>query len=108
MSSIIVGIWLVIAAATLEGIAHICFKKSVLPRENRWLWMGLGVTFFACEAILYTFGLHWLDVSTAYTLGALTYVTTSLLSWWLLRERMDRRRWLGLVLIVVGCSLVAV
>lgn len=103
-----VGIWLVVTAATLEGVAHICFKKSVLPRGNRWLWMGLGVGFFAFEAALYTVGLQWLDVSTAYTLGALAYVTTSLLSWWLLRERMDRNRWLGLILIVMGCSLVAV
>ncbi|MBF0421771.1 MAG: EamA family transporter [Magnetococcales bacterium] len=107
MNRVQVGIGLVIAASVIEGLAQVCLKKSVLLVERKWLWLIAGVSLFVLEALLYTVALQWLPVATAYTLGALTFVATALFSWWLLREPVDQRRWLGLALIVLGCGLVA-
>ena len=63
---------------------------------------------FVFEALFYTAALQRLDVSTAYPLGALSFVSVTLFSRWLLKETVDRKRWIGLALIVCGAALVVV
>jgi uncharacterized membrane protein len=48
-----------------------------------------------------------LAVSIAFPLGSLSFVAVTFLSQCLLRERVDRTRWVGVVLILLGASLVA-
>ena len=45
--------------------------------------------------------------STAYPLGALSFVVVALLSRWLLREIITPVRWMGVGLIMAGCALIA-
>ncbi|MBF0183788.1 MAG: EamA family transporter [Magnetococcales bacterium] len=102
-----IAVLLVIVAACIEGFAHVCLKKSLLDRSKKGWWMAVGILTFIIEAAIYTLALQGLPIAAAYTLGALAFVATAAFSWWLLGERMARRQWLGLGLIMVGCTLVA-
>ncbi len=100
------GITLVVASSTIEGFAQVCLKQSatVVREKRRWLWLGIAL--FVVEALLYSGALRSLDISTAYPMGALSFVSVTLFSGWLLNETINRKRWLGLGLIVCGAALV--
>lgn len=100
------GITLVIASSTIEGVAQVCLKQSatIVAKKKRWLWLGIAL--FIVEALLYSGALQSLDISTAYPMGALSFVSVTLFSSWLLNESIGRKRWLGLGLIVCGAVLV--
>ncbi len=102
----IAGIALVVASSTIEGFAQVCLKRSatVVREKRRWLWLGIAL--FVLEALLYSGALRSLDISTAYPMGALSFVSVTLFSGWLLNEAISRKRWLGLGLIVCGAALV--
>lgn len=107
MNPSLAGIALVVLCSVIEGFAQVCLKKSALAVVGRSGWIAVGLVFFAVEALLYTGALHILDVSTAYPVGALSFVSVILFSHWLLKEAIDARRRIGLGLILVGCLLVA-
>lgn len=107
MTATWLGTLLAIACAGIEGLAQVALKQSTRQRSRRSRWVALGVTLFVVEAVLYTAALQRLDVSVAYALGALSYVTVALLSALLLRESVPALRRLGIVCIVAGCSLLA-
>jgi undecaprenyl phosphate-alpha-L-ara4N flippase subunit ArnE len=102
----LVGIVLVLASSMVEGLAQVCLKMSAAVSADRrhWLWIGIGL--FAIEALIYSGALQSLDISTAYPMGALSFVSVTLFSRWLLKETIDRKRWIGLALIVCGAALV--
>ncbi len=100
------GILLVVLASAIEGFAQLCLKRSAAAADSGARWMALGIVLFIVEAVLYTGALQSLDISIAYPLGALSFVSVVLFSRWLLREAIDRYRWIGLALIVLGAALV--
>jgi undecaprenyl phosphate-alpha-L-ara4N flippase subunit ArnE len=102
----LVGIMLVILSSAIEGFAQVCLKKAAVLALRKREWLALGITLFVVEALLYTGALQSLEISTAYPLGALSFVSVTLFSRWLLRESIDRKRWLGLALIICGAALV--
>jgi drug/metabolite transporter (DMT)-like permease len=101
------GSLLAIACAGVEGFAQVALKQSTRPPSRRPPWIAAGVVLFAAEGVLYTAALQRLDLSVAYSLGALSFVTVSLLSACLLRESVPVLRWLGIVCIVAGTGLLA-
>lgn len=107
MTSIWLGMLLAIACAGIEGVAQVALKQSSRRPHRRSRWIALGIALFAVEAVLYTAALQRLDVSVAYALGALSYVSVALLSAVVLREAVPLLRRLGIVCIVAGCSLLA-
>ena len=103
----LVGIALVILSSAIEGFAQVCLKRSaMLSSAGKMRWLALGIVLFILEALFYSGALQSLDISTAYPLGALSFVSVTLFSRWLLNEFIDRNRWIGLGLIVCGAALV--
>ena len=100
------GILLVIIASALEGFGQVFLKKATLDRTGKGAWRVLGLAFFGVQALVYTWSLRYLEVSTAFPLGSLSFVSVTLLSQGLLRERVDRTRWIGALFILVGSALV--
>jgi len=98
------AIIIVIFCAVIESFAQISLKKSTISGKK---WVVAGVFLFLLEAILYTFALQWLDVSTAYPIGALCFVIVTFLACWLLNETISLTRWFGIFLIVGGCALIS-
>lgn len=107
MSQTLFGIMLVILCSAIESFAQVCLKKSTLQSLRKLHWLGVGIAFFIIEALLYTVALQWLHLSTAYTLGALSFVAVTIFSHWMLKEKVDLERWAGLGLIIFGCTLIA-
>ena len=99
------GALLAIGSAALEGIAQVALKASSLQPTRRLAWIGLGVTVFVVEAVLYTAALRRLDLAIAYSFGALSFVSVALLSAFILRESVPVLRWIGIAFIVAGTSL---
>ncbi|MBF0154030.1 MAG: EamA family transporter [Magnetococcales bacterium] len=102
-----IGLLLVVFCAAIEGLAQVCLKKSALTTLGKRPWILVALLLFGIEAVLYSGALSRLDVSIAYSVGALSFISVALFSRWLLGEEIDPRRWLGLGLILTGCALVA-
>jgi multidrug transporter EmrE-like cation transporter len=107
MNVTMVGILLVVLSSAIEGFAQVCLKQSAIVSTRKYRWIVLGVLLFIFEALFYTGALQRLDISTAYPLGALSFVSVTLFSRWMLNETVGRGRWIGLTLIVCGAALVA-
>lgn len=106
MTGTTIGVLLVILCTVIEGFAQIFLKKSSLAIIGKRWWAVLGIAFFILEALIYTGALQFLDVSTAYPIGSLSFVAVTVLSQWLLQETVTRTRWMGVGLIIVGAGLV--
>ena len=107
MSTTHFAVLLVLVCAGVEALAQISVKQSTRQSERRTHWIATGVALFAVEAGLYTAALRRLEVSLAYTLGALSFVAVPLGSAWLLGESLPSARWWGIVCILAGCALLA-
>jgi drug/metabolite transporter (DMT)-like permease len=69
-----------------------------------WMWLGFGLmalSFFALLALL-----SWADVSFAVPATALSYVVGALGARFFLGEHIDRKRWIGVLLVCAGVALV--
>jgi drug/metabolite transporter (DMT)-like permease len=100
------GIALLVFCTVIEGAGQVCLKKSSAS-ARRWLWVVGGTALLVSQGVVYTYTLQWIDISTAYPLGALSFVVVALLSRGLLAETITRRRWLGVCLIMAGCMCIA-
>lgn len=107
MSQGTIGVILVISCTIIEGFAQICLKKSALKRPGSGGWIATAIILFITEALLYTEALRSLQVSIAYPIGSLSFVAVALLSQGLLGERITKTRWVGVVFIIAGASLMA-
>ena len=106
MTGAIIGILLIIVSAALEGLGQVFLKKSVLARMRWLLWISAGIAVLALEALVYTEALKLLNVSVAFSILSLNLIAVTLLSQWILLERVTRKRWIGVALIFVGAVLV--
>jgi multidrug transporter EmrE-like cation transporter len=68
-----------------------------------WLWAGC----FAVATVLWLVGLQKLDLSYAYPLVSIGYVLVCVLSAVFFHERVDRNRWLAILVIGSGVILIA-
>jgi drug/metabolite transporter (DMT)-like permease len=106
MSPTTFGVLLVLLCTVLEGVAQVLLKQSALAVARKHVWITFGFIFFILEAVLYTDALRFLDVSTAFPIGSLSFVVVTLLSQWFLGEKVSSSRWIGIVLICIGTALV--
>ncbi len=106
MTGTTLGILLVIIAAILEGFGQLSLKKSTLTKVRSFFYMAAGVVVFAVEALVYTEALKLLDVSVAFTILSLGLIAVTVLSRFVLRERVTKTRWIGVGLIFIGVALV--
>jgi multidrug transporter EmrE-like cation transporter len=109
---------LLLGSVACDVIGQICFKRGVghetsgsgaaaLARKVlRSPWIGLGVTVYGVEFVLWFAALSRMQLSIAYPFTALGYVGVVLASRHLLGERISMRRWAGVAAIVIGVVLV--
>jgi undecaprenyl phosphate-alpha-L-ara4N flippase subunit ArnE len=105
MSGRPLGIILVLISVSIEALAQIALKKAALipshePRHK--LYSMCGISLFAVEAVVWTAVLSTLELSIAFPMGALSFVTTAIFSLLLLKEKIVPQRWIGILTIVVG------
>ena len=67
-----------------------------------------GVALYAIGTILFIPALKGGDLSVLYPFVALTYVWVSLLSVKFLGEKMNRFKWIGIALIIIGVTFIGI
>jgi len=67
----------------------------------------IGIFLFGSSAILYTLSLRFGELSVIYPLSSISYIVIALLSIKYLGEKMNKKRWIGIILIIIGSFLVA-
>ncbi|MCX6694937.1 MAG: EamA family transporter [Candidatus Altiarchaeota archaeon] len=86
-----------------RGSNRLEFNLSKLL-SNRDLFLGLFL--FVFSSVFFIIGLRGGELSVLYPLVSAGYIWISLLSVKMLGESMNRYKWLGIVLIVLGVALI--
>ncbi|MDI3328376.1 MAG: EamA family transporter [Alicyclobacillaceae bacterium] len=94
-----------------------CFKIGVermggVTMSNLWKaafqpYIVLGLFLYVVSTGLWLFILSRLDLSIAYPLQSLAYVFGVVMAWGLFGEAVPPIRWVGVVVILIGVTLVA-
>lgn len=84
--------------------------SSLLRYVGRFLRLPLAwvsILFSLISLLLWLYALTMADLSFAFSLDSMHHVFIALVSWKVLKEPVDRKRWLGTLSIVIGVILVA-
>ena len=89
----------------IDGPADLLNPSTVIGIFENWYVMG-GLLLYFFSAFLWLGALSTLDVSFMYPLLSLAYIVTAILAFTFLGETINMVRWLGIVLVVMGCILI--
>jgi drug/metabolite transporter (DMT)-like permease len=102
--------------AVTHGMKQIGEVKSFAPRallavlgrvlQSGWIWLGIAqmmLAFFSLLALL-----SWAPVSFVVPATAANYIVGALGARFLLKERVSKARWAGMLLVSAGVALVCV
>jgi uncharacterized membrane protein len=104
----IAGMISVIVATATAGdvlIASAMRRTGKIDR-TKVVYLTIGTAFMALSFFALLFSLSHADVSLiAPAAGSLTFVANAVAAKWVLRENVDRRRWLAAVFVCCGVAL---
>lgn len=108
----LVFLLLLIPASILGAIGSIFLKKgskkitfSLKKLQDNFVAF-IGLFLFGLSSVFYITALKFNDLSVVYPLSSLTYILVALFSVYFLKERMNKYKWIGMSLIVLGSFLV--
>ncbi len=81
-------------------------KKLWQNLMNRYLYYGFGL--YGFSLVLYMLALSHGELSVIYPLASLQYVFTVLISMRFLGEKMNRYKWAGICLIILGVTFLGI
>lgn len=85
-----------------ETAEHLCFARSNAADARALPWIIGGSSLYLASLASWLWILAHLPLSIALPVSGLNYVTVAIASRVLLNERIDRRRALGIAVIVAG------
>ncbi|MCL2658677.1 MAG: DMT family transporter [Betaproteobacteria bacterium] len=99
-------LWLRFSLAALLLWGIVLHKRLALPR-GRALWVlgAMGGIGYTGQSLCYFSALQFAPAAVVALLLYLYPACVTLLAWLVLKERVDRRKWLALVLALAGCVL---
>ena len=97
----------VVGCVTLETCQQVAFSQSGRISEQKMRWLLVGIACYLGELIFWFWLLTLLPLGIATPLVAANYVTVSLLSHWLFKEKLDRWHWLGIACILWGIFIIS-
>lgn len=102
------AILLVVIATVFGGFGALFLKKgsedfsiNVLKLIKNY-YLILGVFFYALGTILFIPALKGGELSILYPLVSLSYIWVMILSVKLLKEKMNKFKWIGILLVIIG------
>ena len=104
-------ILLVAFSTILSAFAAIFMKKSsyIMSRNLKFLLSKtflLTLFFYGIATILYLFSLKYGELSVLFPIISTTYIWVSILSVKFLGEKMNLLKWLGILGIIIGVTLI--
>jgi len=96
----------------LEPFGSLFLKKGSkdLHRNIFFIWKNykllFGILLFLFSSIFYIWALKYIELSLAYPITSLSYIWVSLLSLKFLGENMNKYKWVGILLIILGVILI--
>lgn len=96
----------------LGSVASLFLKRAsgsdsiIAMIKNINLYIGGGL--YLASALLNIWILRYLDYSVVLPLTSLTYVWTMLLSYWILKERITKKKICGVFFILIGAICVSI
>ncbi len=106
------AIGLVILATLIGAFGPILLKKASAKKLSKLSYLATnyplfgGVALYAIGTVLFIPALKGGDLSVLYPFVALAYIWVSLLSVKFLGEKMNRLKWFGILLIIVGVTFI--
>ncbi len=112
---------LAILASALTGTAaEICLKlgaseTALRPTMLPWLgisglaskWVWFGIVFTILSFLAWVRAVRVIPLSIAFTFSNVVHVFIPLSCWLILGETISPRRWLGIVLLIIGLAVIA-
>lgn len=107
----IISIVLVLVSTVFAAFASLSLKKAsgnlklnVKSLFNKHLILGMIV--YLLSTVTFIAALRRENVSVLYPITALSYIWVSLLSVKVLKEKMNKHKWLGILFIILGVILI--
>lgn len=101
----LIGLLLVLCTVALESCCQFCFKKGATAQNGK-PWIMLAISIYVVQVMLWSCVLHMVDISIAHPMCSLSLVVVALMSLFFLKEKLTAQRWMGIVLIIGGTTLV--
>lgn len=103
-----IGLTLValLLAVVFEAAEQVCWRMNGRAGGWAWKWLGWGIATHIAHLAAWIGLLKLIPLSVALPLTGLDYIVVALVSARLFGEKMDRRRWVGTWLIVLGVVLI--
>ena len=108
------AIGLVISATLIGAFGPILLKKASAKKLSKISSLATnyhlfgGVALYAIGTLLFIPALKGGDLSVLYPFVSVSYIWVSLLSVKFLREKMNKLKWLGILLIIIGVSFIGI
>ena len=83
------------------------YRNLKTTSVSNWWVLALMVLFFGASFALWAYVVKKMDFSQAYPLSSLSFIFGMFLAFFLFQESIPFTRWIGVVLIVVGCVLIS-
>jgi len=108
------AIWMVLVACFLASLGPIMLKKATKNLslkimdliKNKYLWGG--VFFYGLGTLLFIPALKGGELSVLYPLVSTTYIWVTLWSVRILKEKMNKYKIIGLVVVLLGVVLIGI
>lgn len=106
------AIGVVIFGTLIGAFGPIFLKKASTKRLSKIRYLATnyhlfgGIALYAIGTVLFIPALRGGELSVLYPFVALSYIWVSLLSVRFLGEKMNKLKWLGIALIIIGVSLI--
>ena len=102
---------LLVLLTLLEAVGSVYLKRSTGGSgvidiiKSPFFYLG-GFLYFAA-AVLNIYVLKFLDYSVAFPLKAITYIWTALLAFYFFKEKLTKRKMIGIVIIIIGAAIIS-
>jgi len=109
--TVTLGLILLLFATFFAAVGQICFKKTALL-ETSFLRKFIHPTFlfggvlFLCCPVISSLAAQAVDFSVLYAMTSLSFVFVLILSRWILKEKVDWPKAVGVVFIVIGLAVI--
>lgn len=90
-----------------ETTQQLSFKHAHHVPGGKVLWTTIGAVLYVPQLLCWFFTLSLLPLAIAAPLLGASYVSVPLASSLIFKEKVTKRRWLGIVLIVAGLALIS-